>query len=155
MNALAATNRNFKLASRLVGLDSKLEKSLLIPFREIKVEWYHTERRCNASIVCWVQSLVQHDNARGPMKGGIRGEKKYATQPHCISNPKKKQRRRRGDREATERRFAIPTCEGSEMDEEQRDMKAQKHTTRGLISYQIRCRGFSNCAPVDQLRRKV
>ena len=37
MNALAATNRNFKLASRLLGLDSKLEQSLLIPFREIKV----------------------------------------------------------------------------------------------------------------------
>ena len=37
MNALAATNRNFKLASRLLGLDSKLEKSLLIPFKEIKV----------------------------------------------------------------------------------------------------------------------
>lgn len=37
MNALAATNRNFKLAARLLGLDSKLEQSLLIPFREIKV----------------------------------------------------------------------------------------------------------------------
>jgi hypothetical protein len=37
MNALAATNRNFRLASRLLGLDSKIEKSLLIPFREIKV----------------------------------------------------------------------------------------------------------------------
>jgi hypothetical protein len=31
------TDRNFKLAARLLGLDSKLEKSLLIPFREIKV----------------------------------------------------------------------------------------------------------------------
>lgn len=40
MNALAATNRNFKLASRLLGLDSKLEKSLLIPFREIKVRFF-------------------------------------------------------------------------------------------------------------------
>ncbi|KAJ6360143.1 hypothetical protein OIU77_004204 [Salix suchowensis] len=38
MNALVATNRNFKLAAKLLGLDSKLEKSLLIPFREIKVE---------------------------------------------------------------------------------------------------------------------
>ncbi|KAK8482531.1 hypothetical protein V6N13_032323 [Hibiscus sabdariffa] len=38
MNALVATNRNFRLASRLLGLDSKLEKSLLIPFRETKVE---------------------------------------------------------------------------------------------------------------------
>ncbi|KAE8720196.1 Glutamate dehydrogenase [Hibiscus syriacus] len=31
MNALAGTSRNFRLASRLLGLDSKLEKSLLIP----------------------------------------------------------------------------------------------------------------------------
>ncbi|XP_068316651.1 uncharacterized protein [Pyrus communis] len=37
MNALVATNRHFKFAARLLGLDSKLEKSLLIPFREIKV----------------------------------------------------------------------------------------------------------------------
>lgn len=37
MNALAATNRNFRHAARILGLDSKLEKSLLIPFREIKV----------------------------------------------------------------------------------------------------------------------
>ena len=37
MNALAATNRNFRHAARLLGLDSKLERSLLIPFREIKV----------------------------------------------------------------------------------------------------------------------
>lgn len=38
MNALAATNRNFRHAARILGLDSKLEKSLLIPFREIKVQ---------------------------------------------------------------------------------------------------------------------
>lgn len=37
MNALVATSRNFKQAAKLLGLDSKLEKSLLIPFREIKV----------------------------------------------------------------------------------------------------------------------
>lgn len=37
MNALAATNRNFRQAARILGLDSKLERSLLIPFREIKV----------------------------------------------------------------------------------------------------------------------
>jgi glutamate dehydrogenase (NAD(P)+) len=40
MNALAATNRNFQRASRILGLDSKLEKSLLIPFREIKVLFF-------------------------------------------------------------------------------------------------------------------
>jgi hypothetical protein len=37
MNAPAATNRNFRHAARILGLDSKLKKSLSIPFREIKV----------------------------------------------------------------------------------------------------------------------
>ncbi|KAK8712595.1 hypothetical protein V6N13_147831 [Hibiscus sabdariffa] len=70
MNALAATNRNFKLAARLLGLDSKLEKSLLIPFREIKVEC--TIPRDDGTLASFVGFRVQHDNARGPMKGGIR-----------------------------------------------------------------------------------
>ncbi|KAJ0468229.1 Glutamate dehydrogenase B [Helianthus annuus] len=70
MNALAATNRNFKLASRLLGLDSKLEKSLLIPFREIKVEC--TLPKDDGTLVSYVGFRIQHDNARGPMKGGIR-----------------------------------------------------------------------------------
>ncbi|CAH9098905.1 unnamed protein product [Cuscuta epithymum] len=70
MNALAATNRNFKLATRLLGLDSKLEKSLLIPFREIKVEC--TIPKDDGSLATFVGFRVQHDNARGPMKGGIR-----------------------------------------------------------------------------------
>ncbi|XP_068649704.1 glutamate dehydrogenase 1, mitochondrial-like [Aristolochia californica] len=70
MNALTATSRNFKLAARLLGLDSKLQKSLLIPFREIKVEC--TIPRDDGSLVSYVGFRVQHDNARGPMKGGIR-----------------------------------------------------------------------------------
>ncbi|KAE8721627.1 Glutamate dehydrogenase [Hibiscus syriacus] len=48
MNVLVATNRNFKLAARLLGLDSKLEKSLLIPFREIKDsarQWLRPDER--------------------------------------------------------------------------------------------------------------
>lgn len=70
MNALAATNRNFKLAARLLGLDSKLERSLLIPFREIKVEC--TIPKDDGTLASYVGFRVQHDNARGPMKGGIR-----------------------------------------------------------------------------------
>ncbi|KAL9237761.1 hypothetical protein vseg_012272 [Gypsophila vaccaria] len=70
MNALAATNRNFKLASRLLGLDSKLQRSLLIPFREIKVEC--TIPKDDGSLATFVGFRVQHDNSRGPMKGGIR-----------------------------------------------------------------------------------
>ncbi|KAB5525277.1 hypothetical protein DKX38_023026 [Salix brachista] len=70
MNALAATNRNFRHAARILGLDSKVEKSLLIPFREIKVEC--TIPRDDGTLVSYVGFRVQHDNARGPMKGGIR-----------------------------------------------------------------------------------
>ncbi|KAB2071490.1 hypothetical protein ES319_A08G225600v1 [Gossypium barbadense] len=70
MNALVATNRNFKLAARLLGLDSKLEKSLLIPFREIKVEC--TIPKDDGTLATFVGFRIQHDNARGPMKGGIR-----------------------------------------------------------------------------------
>ncbi|KAI3835806.1 hypothetical protein MKX03_013402 [Papaver bracteatum] len=70
MNALAATNRNFRRAARILGLDSKLEKSLLIPYREIKVEC--TIPKDDGSLATFVGFRVQHDNARGPMKGGIR-----------------------------------------------------------------------------------
>ncbi|GMH09642.1 hypothetical protein Nepgr_011483 [Nepenthes gracilis] len=70
MNALAATSRNFRQAARILGLDSKLERSLLIPFREIKVEC--TIPRDDGTLVSYVGFRVQHDNARGPMKGGIR-----------------------------------------------------------------------------------
>jgi glutamate dehydrogenase (NAD(P)+) len=70
MNALAATTRNFRRASRLLDLDPKLEKSLLIPFREIKVEC--TIPMDDGKLASFVGFRVQHDNARGPMKGGIR-----------------------------------------------------------------------------------
>ncbi|XP_021319016.1 glutamate dehydrogenase 2, mitochondrial isoform X2 [Sorghum bicolor] len=70
MNALAATSRNFRRASKLLGLDSKLEQSLLIPFREIKVEC--TIPKDDGTLASFVGFRVQHDNARGPMKGGIR-----------------------------------------------------------------------------------
>ncbi|XVF11836.1 hypothetical protein REPUB_Repub08aG0061500 [Reevesia pubescens] len=70
MNALVATNRKFKLAARLLGLDSKLETCLLILFREIKVEC--TIPKDDGTLAFFVGFRVQHDNARGPMKGGIR-----------------------------------------------------------------------------------
>ncbi|XVF26829.1 hypothetical protein REPUB_Repub14bG0052700 [Reevesia pubescens] len=70
MNALMATTRNFKLAARLLSLDSTLETCLLIPFREIKVEC--TIPKDDRTLAFFVGFRVQHDNARGPMKGGIR-----------------------------------------------------------------------------------
>ncbi|KAH7426508.1 hypothetical protein KP509_10G003900 [Ceratopteris richardii] len=70
MNPLAATNRYFKQAVRILGVDSKVERSLMIPFREIKVEC--TIPADNGTLLSFIGFRVQHDNARGPMKGGIR-----------------------------------------------------------------------------------
>ncbi|KAI3697872.1 hypothetical protein L6452_30971 [Arctium lappa] len=70
MNALAATNQNFCHSAPLHGLDSKLEKTLLIPFREIKVEC--TILKDDGTFVSYVGFRLQHDNSRGSMKGGIR-----------------------------------------------------------------------------------
>ncbi|KAK9157599.1 hypothetical protein Scep_004173 [Stephania cephalantha] len=85
MNALAATSRNFKQAARLLGLDSKLEKSLLIPFREIKVEC--TIPKDDGSLVSYVGFRVQHDNARGPMKGGIRYHPELVLKLRSLQSP--------------------------------------------------------------------
>ncbi|KAJ6676339.1 GLUTAMATE DEHYDROGENASE [Salix viminalis] len=59
MNALAATNRNFRHAARILGLDSKVEKSLLIPFREIKVEC--TIPKDDGTLVSYVGFRVDPD----------------------------------------------------------------------------------------------
>ncbi|OIW10335.1 hypothetical protein TanjilG_28086 [Lupinus angustifolius] len=82
MNALSATNRNFQRAARILGLDSKLERSLLIPFREIKRVYFargvcslHVEctiPKHDGSLMSFVGFRIQHNNARGPMKGRIR-----------------------------------------------------------------------------------
>lgn len=70
MNVLAATNRNFRSAARILGLDSKLEKTLSIPFREIKVNCEFPKD--DGTLESFVGYRVQHDFVRGPMNGGIR-----------------------------------------------------------------------------------
>ena len=70
MKATEATNRNFVRAAKLLGIDGKFERQLLTPFREIKVEC--TLLRDDGTIDTFTGFRVQHDNSRGPMKGGIR-----------------------------------------------------------------------------------
>lgn len=70
MKPTEATNFNFSRAARLIGLDPKLEHQLLTPYREIKVEC--TLLRDDGSSDTFTGFRIQHDNARGPMKGGIR-----------------------------------------------------------------------------------
>jgi glutamate dehydrogenase (NAD(P)+) len=70
MNPIEATNKNFHQAAKLLSLDDKRIKQLITPYREIKVEC--DIERDDGSIATYIGFRVQHDNSRGPMKGGIR-----------------------------------------------------------------------------------
>jgi glutamate dehydrogenase (NAD(P)+) len=70
MKATEATNRNFHKAAKLLGLDDRVIQQLITPHREIKVEC--TIVRDDGTLATFTGFRVQHDNSRGPMKGGIR-----------------------------------------------------------------------------------
>jgi glutamate dehydrogenase (NAD(P)+) len=70
MTPTEATNRFFTRAADLLELSERERKQLVTPYREIKVECSFV--RDDGSLATFVGYRVQHDNARGPMKGGIR-----------------------------------------------------------------------------------
>jgi glutamate dehydrogenase (NAD(P)+) len=70
MKATEATTLNFQRAARLLALDTHVMTQLVTPCREINVAC--TLRRDDGSLATLTGFRVQHDNARGPMKGGIR-----------------------------------------------------------------------------------
>ncbi len=70
MRASEATNYYFKKAAVQLGLGPHLEIALIAPKREVKVECL-TELD-NGELHCFTGFRVQHDNSRGPMKGGLR-----------------------------------------------------------------------------------
>ena len=70
MKATEATTYNFEKAARLLGLGAHVVRQLITPRREIKIEC--TMARDDGSVATFTGFRVQHDNARGPMKGGIR-----------------------------------------------------------------------------------
>jgi glutamate dehydrogenase (NAD(P)+) len=70
MNPIDATNQHFTRAASLLGLSELAIKQLVTPFREVKVEI--NVPRADGTIGTYLGYRVQHDNARGPFKGGIR-----------------------------------------------------------------------------------
>jgi glutamate dehydrogenase (NAD(P)+) len=70
MKPTEATLKNFSKASKLIGLDEKMQHGLATPHREIKVEC--PIRMDDGTMATFVGFRVQHDRSRGPMKGGIR-----------------------------------------------------------------------------------
>ncbi|MHC4493787.1 MAG: Glu/Leu/Phe/Val dehydrogenase dimerization domain-containing protein, partial [Planctomycetota bacterium] len=70
MDAFEATNRFFREATDQLDLSPRIERLLLTPQREVRVEV--PIRRDDGHIDTYIGYRIQHDNARGPMKGGLR-----------------------------------------------------------------------------------
>jgi glutamate dehydrogenase (NAD(P)+) len=68
--SLAATTHAFRTAARLMDLGDRVETLLSSPLREIKVQV--SIEMDSGAIRTFPGWRVQHDNSRGPMKGGLR-----------------------------------------------------------------------------------
>lgn len=64
------TNRLFDRAADVISLDEDMRRILKTPFREVKVEV--PVRLDDGHIEVFLGYRVQHNGARGPMKGGLR-----------------------------------------------------------------------------------
>lgn len=69
-NAFSNVNRYFTKAAQVLSLSADTAEQLMTPFRELRVEC--TIRMDDGRVRTFVGYRVQHDNARGPFKGGLR-----------------------------------------------------------------------------------
>jgi glutamate dehydrogenase (NAD(P)+) len=70
MSPSEATHRFFDEAARRLDLPDTVERLLLTPLRELQVQVAF--ERDDGSVATFIGYRVQHDRARGPMKGGLR-----------------------------------------------------------------------------------
>jgi len=70
MRSSEATQYYFDLAADRLELSDSIREMLLMPRREVQVQV--TFERDNGDLTTLVGFRVQHDNSRGPMKGGLR-----------------------------------------------------------------------------------
>ncbi len=70
MNAADIARHYFKKAARIMDVGERIETLLSTPLREVKVQV--SVELDNGEIRTFQGYRVQHDNSRGPMKGGLR-----------------------------------------------------------------------------------
>lgn len=70
MTPAEATSFFFKRAARTMDIGERIETLLITPLREVKVQL--ALELDSGEIRTFVGYRIQHDNARGPMKGGLR-----------------------------------------------------------------------------------
>ncbi|HEX8698959.1 MAG TPA: Glu/Leu/Phe/Val dehydrogenase dimerization domain-containing protein [Myxococcaceae bacterium] len=82
MNAVEETNYYFRKAARIMDVGTPIETLLATPLREIKVQI--SIEMDSGDIRTFTGYRIQHDNSRGPMKGGLRFHPKL-DQLECVS----------------------------------------------------------------------
>jgi glutamate dehydrogenase (NAD(P)+) len=70
MSGFEEVNYYFRRAARVMDLSARVERRLVTPFREVKVDVSITLD--NGELGTFIGYRVQHDRSRGPMKGGLR-----------------------------------------------------------------------------------
>lgn len=70
MGARESTDRYFHEAANLMGLSTNMQKLLLTPERQVKVQV--AMEMDNGEVATFMGFRIQHNNARGPLKGGLR-----------------------------------------------------------------------------------
>jgi len=70
MKAFDSTQLYFNRAADQMDLSENIRRLLLTPKREVQVQV--AVERDNGEIATWIGYRVQHDDSRGPMKGGLR-----------------------------------------------------------------------------------
>src|SRR3954465_3580204 len=70
MNAAEGANHYFRKAARIMEVGERIETLLATPLRELKVQV--SIELDSGEIRTFIGYRIQHDNSRGPMKGGIR-----------------------------------------------------------------------------------
>ncbi|WP_164009693.1 Glu/Leu/Phe/Val family dehydrogenase [Pyxidicoccus trucidator] len=70
MSAVEGTNYFFRKAARIMDVGTPIETLLATPLREVKVQV--SIEMDSGEIRTFLGYRIQHDNSRGPMKGGLR-----------------------------------------------------------------------------------
>jgi glutamate dehydrogenase (NAD(P)+) len=70
MSGFEEVNYYFRKAARVMELSAAVERMLVTPYREVKVDVSITLD--NGDLGTFIGYRVQHDRSRGPMKGGLR-----------------------------------------------------------------------------------
>ncbi|MBZ4331463.1 glutamate dehydrogenase [Corallococcus interemptor] len=82
MNAVDGTNYYFRKAARVMDVGTPIETLLATPLREVKVQV--SIEMDSGEIRTFLGYRIQHDNSRGPMKGGLRYHPAL-DQDECVS----------------------------------------------------------------------